>query len=328
MSTPASPLDEYSCSYFDDGFSKRTGNDSWNRNDQVGEDYAAKIIAAFVVGVGAVILLIVSGIVGNVVIAMAAIPVIGVSTLLAISAHSDRRANVMAPVYATSAAISSQVRTPPVLDPYEMFPDGASDFESAHPLIKEEVLSLDTSVMTLTRDTYGGQNNTIGKDVSEDEERGWRVLVVSTGETISAVARTKLPTLVELVERYPRRIRSCVVSVLPPRTMIPQHVGYYKGIFRLMLPVVVPRDRENCYICVNDDKLVWEEGKVVAFDDCYPHKVFNNTDEVRIVIYMDIVREGLGSVLDNVNEWMIKQMQESDLAREEVLKTEKLIDLI
>ena len=41
---------------------------------------------------------------------------------------------------------------------------------------------------------------------------------------------------------------------------------------------------------MNGQQAVWEEGKGMMFDDTYPHEVRNDTDGVRVVLFMDILR--------------------------------------
>ena len=37
-------------------------------------------------------------------------------------------------------------------------------------------------------------------------------------------------------------------------------------------------------------KYYWKNGEVVFFDDTYEHEAFNNTDKIRVVLFMDILR--------------------------------------
>jgi ornithine lipid ester-linked acyl 2-hydroxylase len=34
----------------------------------------------------------------------------------------------------------------------------------------------------------------------------------------------------------------------------------------------------------------WEEGKAMLFDDSFSHEAWNYTDEIRVVLFLDIVR--------------------------------------
>jgi len=41
---------------------------------------------------------------------------------------------------------------------------------------------------------------------------------------------------------------------------------------------------------VDQEIRAWEQGRVMVFDDTYQHEVWNDTDGVRVVLFLDIVR--------------------------------------
>jgi beta-hydroxylase len=85
-------------------------------------------------------------------------------------------------------------------------------------------------------------------------------------------------------------LRTAFFSILEPGKRIPLHRGPYNGVLRLHLGLIVPEPRENCWIEVNDQRYVWQEGKAVVFDDLYPHQVHNDTDGLRAVLFVDFDR--------------------------------------
>lgn len=97
------------------------------------------------------------------------------------------------------------------------------------------------------------------------------------------------PETTRLIEGVPG-MKTAFFSILLPGKHIPEHRGPYKGVLRYHLALKVPQDRENCRIRVDDEFSCWSEGKGILFDDSYPHEVWNSTDEVRVVLFMDIVR--------------------------------------
>jgi len=52
----------------------------------------------------------------------------------------------------------------------------------------------------------------------------------------------------------------------------------------------LPEDAEACRIRVGDDVRHWEEGKSLIFDDTFNHEVWNDTDETRVVLFVDVLR--------------------------------------
>ena len=80
-------------------------------------------------------------------------------------------------------------------------------------------------------------------------------------------------------------------SVLPPGKKIPLHTGPYKGVLRYHLALITPKNEQECWISVNDQTYCWKAGQDVLFDDTYPHQVHNNTNEFRVILFLDIQRQ-------------------------------------
>ena len=79
-------------------------------------------------------------------------------------------------------------------------------------------------------------------------------------------------------------------SILAPGYHIPPHRGVTKVLIRCHLGLLVPQQREQCYIRVADQICQWEEGKCLVFDDTYDHEAWNNTNQERAVLFLDIER--------------------------------------
>ncbi len=85
-------------------------------------------------------------------------------------------------------------------------------------------------------------------------------------------------------------LKTAFFSILSPRKHIPAHRGPYNGVLRLHVGLQVPEPRERCRIRVENEYLVWEEGKGVVFDDSFNHEVWNETDGHRVVLFVDFER--------------------------------------
>lgn len=79
-------------------------------------------------------------------------------------------------------------------------------------------------------------------------------------------------------------------SILAPGKHIPEHFGKHKGLIRYHLALKVPEPREKCRIRILDQVAYWEEGKSLLFDDTFPHEVWNDTNDYRVVLFLDIMR--------------------------------------
>jgi aspartyl/asparaginyl beta-hydroxylase (cupin superfamily) len=95
----------------------------------------------------------------------------------------------------------------------------------------------------------------------------------------------RCPETTRILESLPRFERDHIMfSSLNPHTRIPPHTGPMNGILRGHLGMVVP---PGCYIRVGPEERTWEEGKMLVFDDSFEHEVWNHSDFVRIVLFMN-----------------------------------------
>ena len=116
------------------------------------------------------------------------------------------------------------------------------------------------------------------------------------------------PETAHLLKKIPR-IRQAFFSILYPNQYITPHRGYYQGFLRYHLGVIIPDNNEDnkCWIRVNDDLVDnknydkssmdrgktyhWKNGEGIIFNDNYLHDASNETDEIRVVLWIDVVRK-------------------------------------
>jgi len=97
------------------------------------------------------------------------------------------------------------------------------------------------------------------------------------------------PETARIVESIPGMF-TAFFSVLAPGKHIPRHRGPYKGVLRCHLALMVPEPKEQCRIQVGEETRHWEAGRCLVFDDTYKHQVWNDTDGIRVVLFLDIMR--------------------------------------
>lgn len=129
------------------------------------------------------------------------------------------------------------------------------------------------------------------------------------------------PETTRLVETIPG-MKTAFFSILGPRKHIPPHRGPYTGVLRYHLGLIVPRQKEACRIRVDTDVAHWEEGRSIVFDDTYTHEVWNDTDEERVVLFVDFARP-LPLPVSVVNEAVIRLISRSGLVQEIVENVEE-----
>jgi ornithine lipid ester-linked acyl 2-hydroxylase len=98
-------------------------------------------------------------------------------------------------------------------------------------------------------------------------------------------------------------------SILEPHQYITPHWGYWKGFLRYHLGVIIPSNNahDECWLRVNADRADnaskdksriergeryhWREGQGVMFDDTFLHDASNDSDEVRVILWLDVRRK-------------------------------------
>jgi aspartyl/asparaginyl beta-hydroxylase (cupin superfamily) len=119
----------------------------------------------------------------------------------------------------------------------------------------------------------------------------------------------RCPETTRLIDTIPG-IKTAFFSILAPGKHIPAHRGPYAGVLRYHLGLIVPQQREACRIRVGSEVAHWEEGRSLAFDDTYPHEVWNDTGEERVVLFVDFARP-LPFPVSMLNEAVIALMSRS-----------------
>lgn len=97
------------------------------------------------------------------------------------------------------------------------------------------------------------------------------------------------PQTAAVLEQIPGLL-TAFFSILHPKKHIPAHRGLFKGIIRTHLGLIIPGNNGECRMNIDDQTLYWEEGKVFVFDDTYRHEVWNDSDDVRVVLLIDTIR--------------------------------------
>lgn len=87
-------------------------------------------------------------------------------------------------------------------------------------------------------------------------------------------------------------------STLHGKSYIKPHTGPMNLRLRIHLPLIVPsntktdaysvKPKTKCGIRVGDQIREWKEGKAVVLDDSYEHEVWNETNETRVILLVDI----------------------------------------
>ena len=96
-------------------------------------------------------------------------------------------------------------------------------------------------------------------------------------------------------------------SFLPAKTQIKPHVGFTKMVLRAHLGLIIP---EGCGIRVGNETRSWKEGKMLVFDDSFEHEAWNNSDQDRFVLMLDIANPRWGYSADEINRYKIETLRD------------------
>ncbi len=189
--------------------------------------------------------------------------------------------------------------------------------EAAHPDIRSEcerLLGFRSRITDMSK--LGGQYTERGIHTIK-----WKAFMLKSGTFIEencALAPKTAAVLRPLTNVY-----NAFFSILEPHQYVTPHWGYYKGFLRYHLGVVIPNDNadEKCWLRVNVDradnakrdkalierahKFHWSNGRGVMFDDTNLHDAANESDEVRVVLWLDVARK-LPRTLDLYNRALLK----------------------
>ena len=132
------------------------------------------------------------------------------------------------------------------------------------------------------------------RELSSDHEKiavddNWRSFFL-WGYGLRAEANcARCPQTVRVLEQIPGLL-SALYSVTLPGAHIPRHTGPTKAIITAHMGLILPLSRQDCRMQIGDQEVIWEEGRVVIFDDMYPHEVWNDTEEDRVILMLHLKR--------------------------------------
>jgi aspartyl/asparaginyl beta-hydroxylase (cupin superfamily) len=134
----------------------------------------------------------------------------------------------------------------------------------------------------------------------------WKSFMFKSGSFIDENCALA-PKTAALLEKIPG-LYTAFFSVLEPHQHIKPHWGYWKGFVRYHLGVVIPDNNADrkCWIRINPEaqdrtqardaieqgeRYFWKNGEAVLFDDTFLHDAANESDQVRVVLFLDLARK-------------------------------------
>jgi aspartate beta-hydroxylase len=78
---------------------------------------------------------------------------------------------------------------------------------------------------------------------------------------------------------------NAMFSILDPSTRIPPHTGTANTRLVAHLPLIVP---PGCGFRVGSETREWRVGEAFVFDDTIEHEAWNDSDEMRAILIVDV----------------------------------------
>lgn len=157
--------------------------------------------------------------------------------------------------------------------------------EEAWPAIRTEVLAyVERNVVSPTTTVFGMPD--ASSNIPTDDAGAWRTLVLQWfGRDVEHHAR-HLPVTMAAVRGI--AANNIGLTVLDPRAHLLPHRDPNRGAVRYQLPVIVPGVVGACRIRVGTETIPWVEGRSVLFDLFTEHEVWNDTDEQRTLLMIEL----------------------------------------
>jgi beta-hydroxylase len=120
--------------------------------------------------------------------------------------------------------------------------------------------------------------------------------------------RARCPRTAALIDRVPGVVVA-FFSIFEPGTHVREHTGVTKAMLNVHLGLLVPEGPGRCEIRVVDEVRGWQPGEYLIFDETYPHEVWNETAEPRVVLFLQVLRpmRWRGRWLGKFFLWCIKR---------------------
>lgn len=174
--------------------------------------------------------------------------------------------------------------------------------ENHHSTIFEEYKNINLSnSFQNVKDFY-----VVETDIGQDENWKGFPLIIFNYKFDKNVAQC--PATYSIISKLPG-CTSAMFSVLHPGKHILPHKGLYKGVLRCLFTLQAPENGRS-WIKVNGHKYPFETGKCILFDETFEHEVLNDSDRMRIVLYLDIYRK-LPFPLDLLNKLIFTLLKTS-----------------
>jgi aspartyl/asparaginyl beta-hydroxylase (cupin superfamily) len=140
-----------------------------------------------------------------------------------------------------------------------------------------------------------------------NRDKRWNVFMLYCYGSLPAANRALCPKTCAALDKVPY-LNQAFFSILDPGKSIPAHTGPTQAYIRYHLGLKVPANAPPS-IRVRDEFYTWREGESMLFDDSLEHQIYNQSNEVRAVLILDVMRPfpepifTMNRILRKMGEW-------------------------
>ncbi|MDN5202467.1 aspartyl/asparaginyl beta-hydroxylase domain-containing protein [Fulvivirgaceae bacterium BMA10] len=194
-------------------------------------------------------------------------------------------------------------------DKEALFPENITRYFPEHQLLKKNLTIIQKELIVLMQEyqripklhELDNQN----RRISFKDGPGWRTFYMKAYNGWFIDNCRRCPNTYSLI-RQMDNVLTAMFSIMEPGNEIPAHTGKFFGFLRYQMPLIVPK-KGHCMITVGDKTHQYKEGQAILFDDTIEHSVVNATDEMRIVLFLDIDKRAnfLVSLMNRFFMWLV-----------------------
>jgi aspartyl/asparaginyl beta-hydroxylase (cupin superfamily) len=153
-----------------------------------------------------------------------------------------------------------------------------------------------------------------------DPDKDWKVFMLRSLAGTPEANQAQCPRTTALLKKLPN-VYQAFFSILDPGKSVPAHCGTYLGYLRYHLGLRVPRNNPPS-MRVKDQIHTWEEGRSIVFDDSLEHEVYNKSDDLRVVLIVDLLRP-MPFHLHACNWTLTRMVRHSEEAKQSMARLKK-----
>ncbi len=172
--------------------------------------------------------------------------------------------------------------------------------EKSHDIILKELIRLKNS------SENGYWLNTFPEYLHPNSKNKWKVFTFQFFGIKHPLNCSLCPNTYNILKKIPELI-SADFSYLPANTKINPHKGFTKMVLRAHLGLIIPT---TCGLRVGEEIREWQPGKMLVFDDSFEHEAWNNSDEDRFVLMLDIANPKWNYTAKEICKYKIETLRD------------------